>query len=339
MKRVLLLILLSFALSFLGLYLVSRKALLEAALYRPERWNVWALPICILAFAGLWLVPALKLRVLAKAQNVSLSFISALAVHILGVFGAAITPSGSGGGPAIAAALQRLGVPWGMGIGMAVQIFILDLIVFAWAVPLSLIYLILSLRDDLPLSVQVLALVSAALAIGLAVALSRFPILVVRLILWLARWRLLQRGRRRLGALARDYYRSAKVFMAMPAPVWVKLQLLGAAGWLSSFVLFWGLLTLYSVGVHLPGVLSVLSIVTLTSFVVPTPGASGFTELAVGLSIGTQVPPVRFAAPLLLWRLASFYLAYLLGPVTGWLLLLRRPPGWLRRLWRRQPES
>lgn len=341
MKRLLLMVLLSFTLGFLGLYLVSREALLDPASYIPERWSISALLICVMAFATLWLAPLFRLRVLAGVHNIRLSFTSALAVSVLGAFGTAVTPGGSGGAPAIAAALQRLGVSWGTGIGMAVQSFVLDLIVFAWAVPLGLTYLILAHRIDLPPVLSGLALLSTLLAIGLAIALSRFPILVVRLILWLAGWRLLRRHRYRLAVLARDYYQSAEVFMVMSAPIWLRLHLLSALGWLGSFVLFWGLLSLYSVTVYLLDILSLLSIVTLVSFAIPTPGASGFTELAVGLGLGVQVPAADFAAPLLLWRLFSLHLVYLMGPVTGWLLLLRRPPSWLQRWWRseQRPED
>jgi hypothetical protein len=45
----------------------------------------------------------------------------------------------------------------------------------------------------------------------------------------------------------------------------------------------------------------------------------------VGFSIGTAGGSV--AAALLLWRLASFYVVYLLGPPAGWLLYQSRPAG------------
>ncbi len=45
---------------------------------------------------------------------------------------------------------------------------------------------------------------------------------------------------------------------------------------------------------------------------------------AVGLSIGAN-PGGGVAAALLVWRLASFYIVYLLGPPAGWLLYQSRP--------------
>jgi hypothetical protein len=47
-------------------------------------------------------------------------------------------------------------------------------------------------------------------------------------------------------------------------------------------------------------------------------------EAAVGLSIGAN-PAGGVAAALLVWRLASFYVVYLLGPPAGWLLYQSRP--------------
>jgi uncharacterized membrane protein YbhN (UPF0104 family) len=76
------------------------------------------------------------------------------------------------------------------------------------------------------------------------------------------------------------------------------------------------------VEVGLLATLALLSSITLVSHVVPTPGASGFVEAAVGLSVGAGGGA---AAALLIWRLASFYVIFLLGPPAGWLLYLSRP--------------
>jgi uncharacterized protein (TIRG00374 family) len=110
----------------------------------------------------------------------------------------------------------------------------------------------------------------------------------------------------------------------MPASYWLTLHLATAAGWFGGFVLLWLLLELYGVDAGLLATLAILSSVTLVSHFVPTPGGSGFIEAAVGLSIGAN-PGSGVAAALLVWRLASFYVIYLLGPPAGWLLYQSRP--------------
>jgi uncharacterized membrane protein YbhN (UPF0104 family) len=96
-----------------------------------------------------------------------------------------------------------------------------------------------------------------------------------------------------------------------------------AAGWLGGFLLLWSFLELYGVQTGLLATLAILSSLTLVSHFVPTPGGSGFIEAAVGLGIGATGGSV--AAALLLWRLASFYAVYLMGPPAGWLLYQSRP--------------
>ena len=64
----------------------------------------------------------------------------ALLAHLSAMFVAAFTPNHKGVAPATVAALGRLGVSPGRGIGVAVQLFVLDLTFFPWTVPLSLAY-------------------------------------------------------------------------------------------------------------------------------------------------------------------------------------------------------
>jgi uncharacterized protein (TIRG00374 family) len=317
-------LLLSLALGFAGLYLV-----VGAAVFRPETYRVQNLSVAVVTFIGIaflakWFSPALRVGLLCRGQRIPLPYRSALLVHLFAMFVAALAPQNTGFGPATVAALSRLGVPVGRGIGVSVQIFVLDLVFFAWAVPLSVGYLVYSGTLELPPGAGALAFATGCLAIVAAAALSRRPQLVVHLILAVARWPLLERFASRLRKVARDYYRSARDFLKMPASYWLTLHLATAAGWSGGFVLFWLLLKLYGVDAGLVATLATLSSITLLSHVIPTPGASGFMEAAVGLSIGTNQSA---AAALLVWRLASFYAIFLLGPPAAWLLYLSRPAG------------
>jgi len=146
----------------------------------------------------------------------------------------------------------------------------------------------------------------------------------VRFVLTAAKWSPLRRFAPHLRSIARDYFRSAKAFLRISAIYWVSLNLVTAVAWCSSFVLFWLLLKIYGVEADLLATIAALSNVTLVSHVVPTPGASGFVESVVGLSIDTRTGG-HAAAALLIWRLASFYAIFLLGLAAAWLLYLSHP--------------
>jgi uncharacterized protein (TIRG00374 family) len=324
LKRTVITLLLSLALGFAGLYLVLGEAVLRPETYRAQNLGVPLVALIVVAFLAKWFSPAVRVGLLCRGQEIPLPYRSAVVVHLVAMFVAALAPQNTGFAPATVAALSRLGVPVGRGVGVAVQIFLLDLIFFAWSVPLSVGYLVYSDALELPPGAGALAFATGCLAMVAAAALSRRPQLVVGLIFAVARWQLMARFAARLRRVARDYYRSARDFLRMPASYWLSLHLATAAGWFGGFMLFWLLLKLYGVEAGLLATLAILSSITLVSHVVPTPGASGFMEAAVGLSISTN-PGGSAAAALLVWRLASFYAVFLLGPLAGWLLYLSDP--------------
>ena len=320
MKRTILALLISLALGLLGLYLVAGPAAFQARTYHLPTLSLPLTLLIAAASAAYWIVPALRLRMLCEVQEHRLPLGTGLLIHAAGLFSAAITPGGSGSAPAIAAGLRRSGVPFGRGVGVAVQVTVLDLVFFAWALPLSLVYLLAIGTTTLTPDLVALALVSMVVAIGASTALGRYPRLVVRLFLWLARRRALTRFRRRLVAGARGYYRSGRLFIAMRLRTWISLQVLGALAWASMFTLFWALVRVFQ-PIDFLATIATLTIATLVAFIVPTPGGSGFVEVAVGYGIGVQVAHADLATPLLLWRFGTFYLVFLLGPLASWLLM------------------
>lgn len=324
MKRILVVLVATLALSVGGLYLVGGGAVFDVATYRTAHPDPWILTLVAVLVPAHWTFPAVRLASLARLHGTRMSLGMAIWVHLAYTLGSLVTPGGSGGGPALAVALRYLGMPWGRGIAVATQVFVLDLLFFAWAAPLSLLALwaMPSLRVPPALAVGVGA--SVAVVLTVAVLVAGYPRVAVRSILWLGgrgwfrRWR----GRRR--GVARDFYRAARNFAALPTRAKLGLQVLQAGAWGSSFVLFWALLALYQ-RVDLPTVLATLTLASLLSIVMPTPGASGFMEVAVGLGTRGLVGRDVLAAPVLLWRMASFYVAFGLGPIAG-LVLLRRAP-------------
>ena len=322
LKRTAIALLLSLAFGLAGLYLVVGEAVFRPETYRVQNFGVPLMVLIVVAFLAKWFSPAVRVGLLCRGQKIALPYRSAVLVHLVAMFVAALAPQNTGFGPATVAALSRLGVPIGRGIGVAVQVVVLDLIFFAWAVPASIGYLVYSDTLELPQGARVAAFATGCLAIVVAATLARRPQLVVSLILAVARWRPMARFATRLRKIARDYHRSMGAFLRMRTSYWLKLHVSTAAGWISGFVLLWLLLKLYGVDIGLLATLAILSSITLVSHFVPTPGAAGFMEAAVGLGIGAN--PAA-AAALLVWRLASFYVVYLLGPPAGWLLYRSRP--------------
>lgn len=334
MKRLLALFALSIGLGLAGLYVATRDALLDPAAYVPTGWS-W--PLAALAAACLltiWTLPLVKLVDLAAWHRHRLKPYQAWLTHVASVFGVAMTPSGTGGGPGMMMALHRFGVPAGTALGIAVQVLVLDLLVFAVLIPLGLAYLVLVSPVEMPWRLELAALAAALIGGAAALVLVRYPRPVVRLLLAAAAARWTGRFGPCLRGMAREYYRGAVSFRGMRAPLWSKLLAINAIAWLANFLLFWVLLRLYGLEAPAPAILAVLAMLTLVSFVVPTPGASGFMEFVVGVAMSERVPSESVAPPILLWRAGTFYLVYVLGPLAGWLILLDRPPRWLRRLGR-----
>jgi uncharacterized membrane protein YbhN (UPF0104 family) len=130
----------------------------------------------------------------------------------------------------------------------------------------------------------------------------------------------LRRWERRLRGQARGFYRSARTFAALGPRRWTFLMVASVAAWMANFGLLWTLLELYGGGVGYLDVLALMSGLTVVSFLVPTPGAAGFMELAAGVSTRAPVGPAAVAA-VVWWRLGTFYLTYLIGPLASWRLM------------------
>ncbi len=310
----------SLALGFAGLYLVAGDQVFRIETYRARDLSALYFALCAVAFIAEWFVmdPA-RIWLLCRDQKIPLPFRSAVLVHLTSMFVASVTPGNAAVGPTTAVALRRFGIPFGKSIAIAIQVIVLDMIYFAWTVPLSLGYLIYLDALRPPPGPEFAAFAIAALAIVGAVFLTCYPRLVVWLILAAARGPLLSRSASRLRKIARDYYRSARAFKTMALSTWLALNLAVAVGWFSGFALLWLLLKLYGVDAGLLATLAILNSITVVAHIFPTPGGSGFMEVAVGLSVGAGGGNV--AAALLIWRLASYHVIFLLGPLAGWLLL------------------
>lgn len=325
MKRLIGVLALSLLLGFGGLYLATRESVFSAATYAGFRPDPTVLIVIVLSFLLLWLAPVVKIKALLASQGHRITAREAFTAHVGQVFGTAMTPSGTGGAPGLVLALERSGVPLGTSVGVAVQLFILDLAALGVLIPIGVAYIVVISPLSLPPALTALALGAAAVALVGSIVLARYPVALYRLIKRASAWRLLRRFRDRLTRLGREYYVSAVAFRDLPLQRFVYLNATNVVAWLANFLLLWALLSGYGAQARLLDVLAVLSIITLVGFFVPTPGAAGFTELMVGLMVDTSTTQTSIAAPVALWRAATFYVAYLIGPLVAWLLIARRP--------------
>ena len=337
MKRIIALLVLSLGLGLGGLYLATREAIFSPATYQPANATPALVTIAVVSLLALWLMPVLKLILLARAQGHTIGPGTAFIAHVGQVFGTAMTPSGTGGGPALVLALERAGVPVGTGLGIAVQLFVLDLAALGVLIPIGLAYLLLFSPLTLPAATAYLAAASAVIALVGSIVLVRFPGSFYRVIMWTTTFGFLRRFKDKITRVAREYYVSATAFRDMPLATWFALHTVNLSAWLTNFLLLWALFAIYGADARLLDVLALLSMITLIGFFVPTPGAAGFTELLVGLVAGPRSSAHSVAAPVALWRTGTFYVAYVLGPLCAWLLLSRKPPAWLRRRARTAP--
>jgi uncharacterized protein (TIRG00374 family) len=323
-KRTVALAIVSLVLGAAGVLYVGRGTALEPATYLPSHARPGSLAFAAACVAVMWLLPAWRLRLLADHHGTSLSWRAAILAHWMMVFGAALTPSGTGGAPTLVAALTRSGLRFGTAVGMAVQLFVLDIVAFAWLVPPALLHLATTRSAVLPGGLIAVAVPATIIAIVGAAWLVRYPRPAVWLMLYLARRPWLSKRRAQLRAQARVYYRSAKAFAGLRRSRWIGLTSISIGGWVGNFALFWSLLAIYGTDLPIVDVLAVLSVVTIVSFAIPTPGAAGFMEVAAGLTASTAGADA-VAPALVLWRTGSFYASFALGPIATWMILRHRP--------------
>ena len=313
-KRRLLVFLAALGLGLIGLYLVSGDALWHAETYRGIRLKPVLIGISVAALAGLWLAPAWRIQALCRAQGLHLGLKGALLTFLGAHFAGAVTPGKAGGGPALALMLKRSGMRLGAGMSVMIQVVVLDLLFYAITIPLCVVYLTQWSGWSLPAGLGAAAWLLAGAVVGLAALLLFAPQLIVRLIVTLARLGLLKRYARALHRVAWDYRGAARTFMNIPARQWPLLLAFTALAWGSNYLLLWVVLSLYNAGVPLWDVLALTNLVNVAGNLIPTPGAAGFTEVMIGL--GAQQGLMHVVAPLLLWRIVTFYSIFLLGPVA-----------------------
>lgn len=279
--------------------------------------------VCALLMLVSFVCGGLRIILLARLLGYRLRFWSAVRSHILGLFSAAITPSGSGNAPAIALMLARDGVSTAHAWSVALYTGIVDLLLFAWGVPAALV--VLHLTEHLPPGrwLIVVGLIVSVLFLGLwylvAFHLSAAP----RLILRLFSWRPLRRFRSRATTFSRSLSQTVSRLSATTRLEQLYLQTLSVGTHLSIFAMFPAIAANLGLRLEFIPTVATLFLAYIVSHVVPTPGGSGFMELTLPLLLEPGRPAL-VAPVVIVWRLISFYSVFILGPSLGGAALAKR---------------
>ncbi|HEX7004884.1 MAG TPA: lysylphosphatidylglycerol synthase transmembrane domain-containing protein [Trueperaceae bacterium] len=310
--------------------LLSVAGVLVVALWLGEPGDLRALSrlsLPDLSVALLLLVTSLfaggaRLRILVSMVGERVNLWRATRAFVLGLFAAAVTPSGGGNAPAIGLSLIRDGVRSSAAWSVTIYSSIADLLFFAWSIPVASLVLyrtdgLLSFRLFwLSLLVSVASLVLWYL---LAFELGRATRLSGKLfsLPGLRRWR-----KRVMRSLADVGTATAQVTDSHLG-LHLLLQLLTALLHLLLYAIFYVIATSLGAQVALPVSLAILLLVSVTSYFVPTPGASGYLELAMSFAFARQLPSALLTATVVGYRALSYYAAILLGGLLGGAVLTK----------------
>jgi glycosyltransferase 2 family protein len=279
--------------------------------------------LAILALLLSFVFAALRLQHLCQRLGHPLKFRHALRTHILGIFSAAVTPSGGGSTPAIAFSLQYQGLSSAQAWATSIALFVADAIFILWTLPISLLFL--RLHGLYPNTLWWNAV--AFIAIGVTAFIAYVFIyrlqwlgIIFRFILRGPLLRFRKHGLRFVTSLLA----SNTIFTGASWGFYAITQFWTLLSWIS----FFSILTALAKGLHImiPIIASMAwqLVTTALSFAVPTPGGSGYFEFATSVLLWDKGNNETVPAVLLIWRSLTFYLFFVLGPVLGGYILLKR---------------
>lgn len=265
------------------------------------------------------LAGGLRLWALVLGVGARVTPLRAVRAHVLGLLAAAVTPSGGGNAPAIALSLRRDGVPTAAAWSITVYTSVLDLLFFAWAIPLAA----WGLRDELGARLLGLALLLGAACLLLWYGLAHRQAALERLAARLFALRPLRRWQRPAWRFVRRM--NAATGRLTAASPWrhLGLQALTALMHGALYAIFWGFAVALGTGLELLPTLALLLLVSVSSYVVPTPGGSGYLELAISWLFARRAPAGEVAAALVAYRAVGYYAAVLLGLPLGGAVLVK----------------
>jgi glycosyltransferase 2 family protein len=279
---------------------------------------LWAV-IFVASVIAWWLVAGWRIQLLANDKNVTLA--RATRAFLLYLFGASTTPSASGANVAMAWYLSQY-TDSRRATAVAIFSVSLDLVFYAYALPLSFAYLYFA-GIDLHLPVigsflGVLVLIGTVVAIGLAYGVAYQAHRLEKLVFSICNLKFLKRFQR--GAL-RFIGETADAMIQMrqlPFATQVKLHLSTFLNYTFHFAAANLVLATLGYKVDDLGLIAAQILLVFFSFFIPTPGGAGYFEIVLGTSSSALGIAKEAVVPfVLIWRILSYYLYYLIGPFIG----------------------
>jgi glycosyltransferase 2 family protein len=280
------------------------------------------LALAILALFLSFVFAAFRLQHLCRRLGHTLKFRHALRTHILGIFSAAVTPSGGGSTPAIALTLQYQGLSSARAWATGIALFVADAIFLLWTLPIALIFL--RVHNLYPNTIWWNSVAILAVTVNAFIA----YVFIYRLE-WLGPiFRSLLRGpllrfRRNALRFVASLLESNQIFTGASWGFYGLTQLWTLLSWVCFFFVLTCLARGLNIAIPIIASEAWQLVVTALSFAVPTPGGSGFFEFATSALLLDKGNNGAVAAVIAVWRFMTFYLFFILGPVLGGYILLK----------------
>ncbi len=325
MKNIVRALIFSLLLSGLALFLTLRGEFDFSSFARLGQLSAPGILLVVTVLFAWWTFAGVRIIVLARGLGHRLGLLPAVRAYLLGLFSGAVTPSATGSSVAIGWYLSRY-IGGQQAGAIAVFTIVLDLVFYAWSLPLSFILLG---RASLGLPIQglgvlvaVASLVFLSLAWGLTYRLSILSRLVWRI--FSLRW--LRRFRRAVYVGVRRIGKQLHFIAAVPWPWQLALHLSTAFMFVAHYAVLNAVAFALDLFVPQVELLALQTFIVAISFLVPTPGGAGYFEAMLALTLGQFVQKEDVLLLVLLWRFCSFYLYFLVGPLIGGMALLRANP-------------
>lgn len=315
-------VVISILFGILGFALVFLRGGKPEDLLEIRKLSPTFLALAILALLLSFLFAAFRLQHLCGRLGHKLKLRHAVRTHILGIFSAAITPSGGGSTPAIALSLQYQGLSSARAWATGIALFVADVLFLLWTLPVALIFL--RVHSLYPNTVWWNSV--AVITVGVTAFIAYVFIYRLQWLEPILRW--MMRGpllRFRKGSLrfVDSLLESNQVFTGASWGFYAVTQVWTILSWVCFFFILTCLARGLNIAIPIIASEAWQLVVTALSFAVPTPGGSGFFEFATSVLLLDKGDNGAVPAVLLMWRFMTFYLFFLLGPILGGYILLK----------------
>ena len=316
----------SLVLGALSLWIVLPSLSLKDIRTAIDDFDLRLIPLIVGLIIAWWITAGIRTIALASRVGSRLSLWQAVLTHVFGVFSSSITPAGGGNSFGIAFLLNRLGLSPQNATAVTVMTLVGDMTFFAWAVPAAFVLLTrrgLSLPiENLPLFILGLSALSLTASYILVFKLP----LTTRFIAKLISFPLFRKLQPRSKIFLNKLGLASERFSTVSWTWHVGFHILSGLSRLLYFSIFIIILVALGINISPISMYSLQVVIHNFAFVVPSPGASGYQEVAMSYALKGQAPPGLLSATILIWRLCNHYLYFLVGPLLGGLAILTKGP-------------